>query len=222
MGGPYRPYTPIERLGVNAVDRQILRFGWIFRELSVADYGVDAEIEICDDGIPTGRLLKCQIKSGATWFTERNAEGIVFRDSDRHFKYWLGHSLPVVVALYEPKSEQIWWEHITVSKVQRAGGGFKIVIPHDQLLTDFSTRALRAIVGRPLAAPSDPTGSVERSRILSALQTARRTVDIAGPRLSRAIVDTLRGFSQTLSLQTCGRWGKGVATSSCVSLPRST
>ena len=36
---------------------------WLFGELS-SDFGVDAQVEMADDGILTGKLLGLQIKSG--------------------------------------------------------------------------------------------------------------------------------------------------------------
>ena len=50
-------YTPAERVGINAVERTILRFGWIFREQSIADFGIDAHAEVCEGGKPTGGLI---------------------------------------------------------------------------------------------------------------------------------------------------------------------
>src|SRR5687767_3648160 len=113
-----RQYSPLERQGVNAVERHILSYHWIFREHAVSDFGIDAEIEICDDGVPTGRLIKLQIKSGISWFRETQTEGVVFRDSSDHFEYWLGHSLPVVLVLYDPSSEQVWWVYVERNRVE--------------------------------------------------------------------------------------------------------
>jgi len=48
MAGGRRKYFPLERQGVNAVARHILAYNWIFREQAISDFGIDAEVEICD------------------------------------------------------------------------------------------------------------------------------------------------------------------------------
>ena len=45
-------FNSIERIGVSAVDNIISsQLKWIFREQTIADLGVDAHIEIVEDGI---------------------------------------------------------------------------------------------------------------------------------------------------------------------------
>lgn len=77
-----------ERVGVNAVEAIFLSMGWIFREQTISDFGIDAHVEPKDDGIPTGQLIALQIKraihtsesaatitssmaSELTWITQR-------------------------------------------------------------------------------------------------------------------------------------------------------
>jgi hypothetical protein len=44
-----------ERLGVNAVERIFMKeLGWIFREQTVADWGIDAQVEVANESRPTG------------------------------------------------------------------------------------------------------------------------------------------------------------------------
>lgn len=187
---PNRPYSPTERLGVNAVERAFLSFNWIFREQYVADHGVDAEVEVCDDGVPTGRLLKLQIKSGSSWFSEQTADGIVFRDSARHFEYWFGHSLPVVITLYDPTSEHTWWEHVTAAKSIRTGMRYKILVPRNNILTALSAPAFRAIVGQPLDARTSESQprAVEGRDMLTAINAATQSIDVASPRISTPLL----------------------------------
>lgn len=53
------------RLGVSAVSSIVQEdLKWIFREQPKDDFGIDAYIEICDKGKPTGRLIAVQIKIG--------------------------------------------------------------------------------------------------------------------------------------------------------------
>ena len=63
-----------ERLGVAAVDYFFSTNGWMFREQTTHDYGIDAHVEIVQDGPPTGKLIALQIKSGISFFSEETEE----------------------------------------------------------------------------------------------------------------------------------------------------
>ena len=80
-------------------------WGWLFREQPIEDYGIDAHVEPLD-GLeqPSRQLLALQIKAGASYFAEETKDGWWFRDSRRHWHYWLGHVLPVVIILYNPET----------------------------------------------------------------------------------------------------------------------
>jgi phosphatidylserine/phosphatidylglycerophosphate/cardiolipin synthase-like enzyme len=187
MTSSQRQYSPLERQGVNAIERHILGYNWIFREQPVSDFGIDAEIEICDDAVPTGRLIKLQIKSGLSWFRERQDQGVVFRGSSSHFKYWLGHSLPVVLVLYDPSSEQAWWVPVERNRVARTGQGCKIVVPNDHQLSPHSAKSLRALaLGRSY---EDDRLSAESpvyvlpDALTHSIGAAKKSIDIATPQL---------------------------------------
>lgn len=82
--------TGVEQIRARLVDE----FGWFPREPSDPDYGVDLYVECADNGVPNGRLLGLQIKSGPSFFREEVDAGIVFRAKGRHLRYWLNHTTP--------------------------------------------------------------------------------------------------------------------------------
>src|SRR4051812_1881844 len=90
-----------DRAGVNAVEKFFIGLGWYFREQTVSDFGIDAQVEVADEGKPTGKLLALQIKSGASYFKKRG-NAYVFHGEMRHLDYWTRHSLPVFLILYHP------------------------------------------------------------------------------------------------------------------------
>ena len=135
-----RQHTPTERAGINAVERIVVRLGWIFREQPVEDFGVDAHVEICDHGKPTGRLIALQIRSGESYFKKYSAAGFVHRGSKKHLEYWLGHSLPVVLVLYHPGYDEAWWCAITSQNVEQTPKGWRVTVPGNQRL-DYRSRA---------------------------------------------------------------------------------
>jgi hypothetical protein len=53
--------------------------GWLFREQSTEDYGIDAHAELVADDDVSGRLLALQIKSGRSWFREPGPAGWWYR-----------------------------------------------------------------------------------------------------------------------------------------------
>jgi len=86
--------------------------GWVFREQSTSDFGVDAQVEMKRDGRPTGRLVGLQIKTGPSYFAESYDDGWIFRPNGRHVQYWLNHSLPAFVLLVDLDTETVYWQAV--------------------------------------------------------------------------------------------------------------
>lgn len=52
-------YSATERIGVNAVERIVVsELGWIFREQPIMDMGIDAQIELVENGAVECRQVK--------------------------------------------------------------------------------------------------------------------------------------------------------------------
>jgi len=122
-----KPQT--ERLGVAALDYFFSQHGWLFREQPTHDYGIDAHIEIVTGQRTTGKLIALQIKTGTSFFAEESDGGFIFRTDDRHIAYWIGHSMPVVVVLFNPNTQQAYWQFISKDSVETTGKGWKILVP---------------------------------------------------------------------------------------------
>lgn len=134
----------VARQGVEAVRLLLLtELGWYPREPVDPDYGVDVYVESAVDGVPDGRMLALQIKSGSSYFTERTDTHITYRGSDRHLRYWSGHSLPVVLVLYHPEERVAYWQAITPETVQDTGKNWKVDVPVSQRVHAASAEALR-------------------------------------------------------------------------------
>lgn len=103
----------IERIGISRVQAIVNeKLKWIFRELNVEDYGVDAHIEIMGEMYATGKLIGVQIKCGDSYFKESNNEKVTFRFDEKHFLYWTNYSLPVIIILVKPDPPEMIWEII--------------------------------------------------------------------------------------------------------------
>jgi hypothetical protein len=126
------------RIGINAVEAIFLNeFEWIFREQAISDYGIDAHIEVVEDGQPTGRLAALQIKSGASYF-EKSGNGYIFRGELRHLEYWTRHSLPVFLILHNPDTGQILWQKIERRFAKITDKSWSIDVPETNVLNKAS------------------------------------------------------------------------------------
>jgi|APSaa5957512622_1039677.scaffolds.fasta_scaffold12069_2 hypothetical protein len=132
-----------DRLGVSSIEKFFSYYGWLFREQYLHDYGIDAHVEIVDDdGKPTGSLIAIQVKSGPSHFSESTESSFIFRSENRHVKYWMKHSLPVIVALYDINEDKIYWESVSEESLINTGKGWKIEIPKNKFLSEESLSEL--------------------------------------------------------------------------------
>lgn len=140
-------HDAVDREGIGFVHYQIPKLlgGWIFREQTTSDYGVDGHVEIVTEGKPTGRLVGLQIKTGKSRFVNRTESGWVYRPSDRHTEYWLRHSLPMYLLLVDTSTETIYWQIVDESTVTRGPRGGRVVnVPESNTLANVSAHWLQA------------------------------------------------------------------------------
>lgn len=131
-----------DREGVAGVQSIVTRRmkRWIFREQPTDDYGIDAQLEIVDGEVVTGKLIGLQIKSGVSYFSKQAEGGWWFYLDLDDLDYWLKHSLPVLVVLYDESRDQAFWQYVDekvlVATKQRKGkpAGRKLLIPEAQIL----------------------------------------------------------------------------------------
>ncbi len=136
-------------MGVSAASIVFETWGWLFREQPIEDYGIDAHVEPMDDPEqPTRQLLALQIKAGPAYFKDETEDGWWFRDSRRHWHYWLGNVLPVVIILHNTDTEELSWQHAEASLVQLTREGGKLLIPRSHILdrSGAGRESLRQIV----------------------------------------------------------------------------
>jgi hypothetical protein len=117
---------------------------WVFREQS-PDFGIDAHIEVITESMATGKLIAVQIKSGASYFDHEDSDGIIFRGKLEHLDYWLNHDLPVIVVLYDPRSEMAYWQKVTPAHVTRTSESWKMSVPRRQKLDATQASQLEEI-----------------------------------------------------------------------------
>ncbi|QKV80647.1 DUF4365 domain-containing protein [Amycolatopsis sp. Hca4] len=138
----------IDREGLGVFQRAVSRdLGWIFREQTVVDQGIDGHVEIADeDGRGTGRLVAVQIKSGSSHF-RRVKGGWAFYYDETKRRLWLGHALPVMVVFIDLETDAIYWQRIHPSVERRTGKRYAVTVPDHQALSTATEPWLVAASG---------------------------------------------------------------------------
>ncbi|OXM60508.1 DUF4365 domain-containing protein [Amycolatopsis vastitatis] len=146
-----------ERLGVGLADVAFTKWGWVFRNQPIGDYGIDAHVEPKTDGVPSGRPVALQIKTGQSYF-EPTPEGWRYRakGNERHLHYWLGHTLPVLIIFCDPETETLYWQHVTAERINYTPNDWTIVIPRNQTITPDAKDAITSIAYAAVGATEDP------------------------------------------------------------------
>ena len=171
-----------ERRGVAIAMDAFESIGMAFREQSVHDYGIDAHVEIVEHERPTGQLIAVQLKSGPSYFAERESDSFVFRIDKKHMSYWLDHALPVIIVLCDTSNKLLYWQRISVDTIQQTGRGFKVLVPRSQRIDSTSIARLQDVA----------TPVVPASRY-----TVLRTQDVSHGTAKRYSVDVLLNGSVT-------------------------
>ena len=146
----------ISRIGVTTVQLAFHKLGFLFREQPIEDYGIDAHIEIVDQEHATGKLIALQIRSGESSFRDIKKQHIVYHATQNDVDYWLSIPLPVLLILYHPKEETIYWQIILDSTVEKTGKSYKILVPLTQQVSQSSVDVISQYA-KKLEVPSDYT-----------------------------------------------------------------
>lgn len=132
-----------ERAGVHAVGQFFTgKLGWIFREQHESDFGIDAHVEVKEDGKASGQLTALQIKTGKSYLKKRG-DSYVYRGSERHLDYWLNHPLPVVLLIHDPETGTTYWQKIEKSLCEVTDKGWSIEIPRRNVLDEWAADVFR-------------------------------------------------------------------------------
>lgn len=134
--------------GVITLSQIVMERGWIFRETSAVDQGIDGQIEIGNDGVGDGRLIAVQVKTGPSYFRERCRGGWRYRPSERHATYWTQGTLPVVLVLVDLQRGEAFWQEVTPSTLRTTGKGLALDVPEaHSLRSNASWDNLRSLAG---------------------------------------------------------------------------
>jgi len=136
-----------ERVGLHFIAHTIEEeFGWVFREQSISDVGIDAFVEEAKNGNPTGNFIALQIKSGEGNVSEKE-RSFTYYISNTHYYYWVNLELPIILTVYiKKKKKKIYWVELSKSKISKTPTRWKIEIPKNQLLNKESESEFQKII----------------------------------------------------------------------------
>lgn len=101
-----------ERNGVLRVSFQLNSYGYVFRETPNGDVGIDGQIEhVNANGATTGRIVVAQIKSGDSYLVDKGSH-FAFYPLAKHREYWSIFPLPVILFVYYPKDDRIYFTDV--------------------------------------------------------------------------------------------------------------
>lgn len=130
--------------------RNILPHGWIFRELSEEDYGIDGIIEICDEGEVQGKVFAIQLK-GHKYLSESTDTVNCYNIKPSTMNYWNNYPIPVIFLHISIENHKVYYSDIKMEirknyEEFEKGTFTKISIPQeDQLTKDNSEETLNAL-----------------------------------------------------------------------------
>ena len=128
----FQPTSATERRGVYAVADILTQMGYIFRETSNSDTGIDGYVEeVNDNNEASGRLLALQIKSGKSYLHD-NGDHFTFYADESHVKYWRLYPIPVVLCVHNPETGITYFQLI---KRHSHDLSTKILIPKANILS---------------------------------------------------------------------------------------
>ncbi|QWU15330.1 protein of unknown function [Paenibacillus sophorae] len=124
----------VEKQGVAFLEQLVIDQGSIFREVpGDNDTGIDGFIEFVEDDIVSGKLLAVQIKSGESYYNNKEEKFVFYPDED-HLNYWENYMLPVVMIFYSPVNKCSAWiginEHLNYLRYHDKSPLSKIEVRH--------------------------------------------------------------------------------------------
>lgn len=155
--------TNISELGVSIVKSIVNEkisqngLGCLFRELKTADFGIDGQIEIVENGQVTGKIISVQIKSGNSYLKNNYSESWSVYIPKKTVNYWNSHSVPVLLILVDTDLKKCYWIRADLETHDEKKSSYKIKVLKKQVLDSSSYKKIKFIAentteaGRKLA-----------------------------------------------------------------------
>jgi hypothetical protein len=145
----------IADLSVNHVEKRVLQCGWTVQRFS-PDYGLDLLITTFNRrGEIENGDVRIQIKATDAIKVVSGQSAIAVRLEWRDVVYWLNEPLPVILVIYDAKSDRAWWVDLqgSIRKESRQAPAAQLTIrvPQANVLDTESVRRFRRLRDTALA-----------------------------------------------------------------------
>ena len=137
-----------ELLGVFKVALMLTELGFIFRQTSNTDVGIDGQIEYVNSTCEaTGKIAAVQIKSGDSYLKESKTDknNWTFYPDEKHKAYWEMYPIPVILLVYSPSNDKIFF--IDARYYLKVNGLKHFKIPKENILNSTNKNKLFETIG---------------------------------------------------------------------------
>lgn len=140
-------YTNIDDTGIAILNLCISKeLGWICRNTTNSDVGIDATVEQVISGNPTAKYISIQLKTGFGNVNIHKDGNFTYYIDNIHYEYWLSSSVPVILAFCDPEKEIIYWELVKKHNISKTNKKHKITIFNTHQLNKDSLNELNTII----------------------------------------------------------------------------
>ncbi len=129
-----------EEYGIDALKAVIRDFGWLFREITKRDVGLDAWAET-----PRGDTIFFQVKTGESHFYKTKEE-LTFYFKEKHYKYWNRFKAPIFIVGHIPEEKKTYYVKYDTDAVIKNKKGYKINIPFENILESVTQEKILDLV----------------------------------------------------------------------------
>lgn len=144
--------------GMDAVKALAPRLGFLFRDMTKGDFGIDALVELFEPTaepnkhLMTGRMIAVQIKCGEKIARLSDSTWRIYC-SDANVNYWRRHSLPVILVYCDPTTNACYWTQIGENSLRRVGANWAVNIPQANKLEDAKQELTAIASAEPRVTP---------------------------------------------------------------------
>lgn len=125
--------------GVNLVSTIVNdKLKWIFRRThNEHDFGIDGYIDlVTNDRLVTGKTLAVQIKSGESFFRQKDEYGFIYYGEIKHLNYFINHPVPIIIILCDLDTFECYWVKFNPNDTESTPSGWKITVPYENILSN--------------------------------------------------------------------------------------
>jgi HEAT repeat protein/energy-coupling factor transporter ATP-binding protein EcfA2 len=108
----YTGSEAIGKKGIKYIENIVEEMGYIWRENTGTDIGIDGEIEIVEGGQATGEIIKVQSKAGESYIRNEKPDCFTYYADFDHTLYWNRVTNPVILVVYDPRINIAYWVDI--------------------------------------------------------------------------------------------------------------